>query len=79
MERSLQDYKWGVNAQRTVSAEARLCILTEEVGEVAEMVNDIRNDNSVAEENRSVLAAKLRHELVQVAACAVAWLEVIDG
>lgn len=79
-ERCRQDEKWGPNAQRTVSDEVRLCILAEEVGEVAQSINDIRNyDGSSCLHNE--LVEQLRKELVQVAACAVAWLEIMlqDG
>lgn len=43
----------------------RMAVLTEEVGEVAHALNEQDPD-------------ELRRELLQVAACAVAWLERID-
>ena len=44
-----------------------LSVLFEEVGEVAKAINE-RHDSSA-----------LREELVQVAACALAWIEAIDA
>lgn len=51
----------------------RLAILTEEVGEVAKEFNEARHDG------RSVDLAKLRKELVQTAAMALAWADAIGG
>lgn len=59
-----------------------LAILTEEVGEVAQEV--LRHDRRNATPGRyghsvedAILA--LRAELVQVAACAVSWIQALDG
>jgi len=60
-----QDEKWG--SQRYLSSLKWLAILIEEVGEVAEETLD--------NESR----ARLRAEVVQVAAVCVAWLEALDG
>jgi NTP pyrophosphatase (non-canonical NTP hydrolase) len=54
---------------------ARLPILVEEVGEVAAALNDHRHS---AIPNDAALLASLRHELVQVAAVAVSWVDAID-
>ena len=62
-ERAAQDAKWG--DQSGNSPERWGCILTEEAGEAAK---------EVLEEDVDAL----REELVQVAAVAVAWLEVLE-
>ena len=49
----------------------RLAILVEEVGEVSKEFNEARHDD------RPVDEARLRKELIQVAAMAVAWADVI--
>lgn len=70
--------------------EGRLAVLVEEVGEVAEALNDaaiaewkasrapIAYYAPTASERRVDAEIALRGELVQVAAVAVAWCEVID-
>lgn len=63
-ERAAQDQKWG--SQREQSYPVWNTILSEEVGEAAKEVLEKRRD-------------KLRMELVQVAAVAVAWIEAIDA
>jgi len=70
-ERDKQDKKWGANAIRTVGPDSRMCILAEEVGEAAEVVNRMRDEGVD-------LTSELRKELIQVAAVAVAWLEKIE-
>lgn len=65
-ERNRQDRKHGEGSMRRCADNLRLAIVTEEVGEVARAI--IEGD-----------AENLREELVQVAACAVAWLEAIDA
>lgn len=65
-ERNRQDRKHGEGSMRRCADNIRLAILTEEVGEVARAI--IEGD-----------AENLREELVQVAACAVAWIEAIDS
>ena len=52
-------------------AATRLSIITEEVGEVARVLND-------AAHHPGLDVAHLRAELVQVAAMAVAWIDAID-
>lgn len=62
-ERARQDAKWGVQNH---SSFKWLTILTEELGEAAQ---EILEDDE---------PAKLRHELVQVAAVALAFIECLD-
>ena len=68
-ERRDQDDKWGEQNHPPLHW---LAILTEEVGELAKEVNE-----HYWREQRDTLT-KLRAELVQVAAVAVAWLECLD-
>lgn len=68
-ERVRQDQKWGEQNHPPIEW---LAILTEEVGELAKEVNEHRW------RERPDSLAKLRAELVQVAAVAVAWLECLD-
>lgn len=65
-ERNRQDKKHGEGSMRRCTDNIRLAIVTEEVGEVARAIIEGDGEN-------------LREELVQVAACAVAWLEAIDA
>lgn len=66
-ERTLQDAKWG---EQNHADFPWLAILTEEVGEVAQAaLHDVFGGSH---------AGTLRHELMQVAAVAVGWLECID-
>jgi NTP pyrophosphatase (non-canonical NTP hydrolase) len=61
-------------------ADRRLRVLTEEVGEVARVLNDREHDiakGSNLAEARALL--HLREELIQVAAMAVAWIAALDG
>jgi len=51
----------------------RLAVLVEEVGEAGHEVNEGIGDHAKLDR------AKLRKELVQVAAVAVAWIEELDG
>jgi NTP pyrophosphatase (non-canonical NTP hydrolase) len=64
MERDRQMEKWG---EQRHPATYWVCILTEEVGEVAQACI---SDKAMIDD--------LRQELVQTAAVAVAWLECID-
>lgn len=68
-ERRNQDAKWGEQNHPPLQW---LAILTEEVGELAKEVNE----HHWREQHDTL--AKLRQELVQVAAVAVAWLECLD-
>jgi len=58
---------------QTMDPHQKLAVLVEEVGEVSQELND------ATEGGRPVWTDHLRAELVQVAACAVAWLESMDG
>jgi NTP pyrophosphatase (non-canonical NTP hydrolase) len=62
-------------------ADRRLRVITEEVGEVARVLNDREHASAgtVRDEYDTVAAAVLRAELVQVAAMAVAWIAALDG
>lgn len=66
-ERAEQDKKW---ATQNHPAPIWLAILTEEVGEVAEIVIEANFDGDP-------FYGELEHELTQIAAVAVAWLERI--
>jgi NTP pyrophosphatase (non-canonical NTP hydrolase) len=68
-ERWRQDKKHG--ADRQLSPPSRLAILAEEFGEVAKEVNEFMHGcgNKV----------RLREELVQTAASAIAWIEQLDN
>lgn len=68
-ERDRQDAKWGEQNHHPMQW---LAILSEEVGELAKEVNEHH-----WREKRDTLA-KMRAELVQVAAVAVAWLECLN-
>lgn len=66
-------------------ADRRLRVLTEEVGEVARVLNDREHKRSegaspfwLAEVDRTA-RAHLRSELIQVAAMAVSWIAALDG
>ena len=54
----------------------RLAVLVEEVGEVARAL--LEQGHLPNEQSHDLHGADLRHELVQVAAVALAWLEAID-
>lgn len=59
-------------------ADRRLRVLTEEVGEVARVLND--REHALMQLDYAVdFAAGLRNELIQVAAMAVAWIAALDG
>jgi hypothetical protein len=63
-ERTRQDAKWG---QRTHAWGIWLTILMEEIGEASEAMLDTPKDRD-----------RVRAELVQVAAVAIAWIEAMD-
>lgn len=60
----------------------RLPILAEEFGEVSkevmEQIMNVRWTQKWGDEEKNVNRARLRKELIEVAACAVAWVEAID-
>ena len=76
-ERRRQDEKWG---DRTLALgypePIAFAILAEEVGEVAREVE--RNAFEVTTRGKALQRARIREELVQVAAVAVAWIEGMD-
>jgi NTP pyrophosphatase (non-canonical NTP hydrolase) len=76
VERQRQTESWGMTkgdcAQPSTPDTRRLGILMEEVGEVAELVND---DGIIGDRPRGVVVKEMYEELVQVAAVAVAWCE----
>lgn len=74
VERDRQDAKWG---EQNHSPVAWLAILMEEVGEAAHEICNASIDPYIPEE-RPFWLAKLRRELIQVAAVAVAAIESLD-
>lgn len=73
VERIKQDVKWG---EQNHSDFKWLSILMEEVGEVAECVNE---DNPAKERlySHEALESNMEYELIQVAAVCIAWIEAI--
>lgn len=69
----------GVRQRKHITHAERMTVLSEEVGEAAREVCDamISGDKGDEEKQREHVK-KLRNELVQVAAVAVAWIESID-
>lgn len=65
--RAQGQHDWKTCADKTLSADTKLAVLVEEVGEVAHAMNEARVGNT---EN-------LREELIHVAAVAVAWAESV--
>jgi NTP pyrophosphatase (non-canonical NTP hydrolase) len=66
-ERQRQTEKWGGEHFVTMAPERVLAVLTEEVGEVARAILEIKR--------RPEGRAELEAEIVQVAAVAVRWLD----
>lgn len=73
-ERRRQDTKWG---EQNHPALAWMSILMEEVGELAEAVNETHFDNGPDARRRGGID-NIRKEAVQVAAVAVALIECLD-
>lgn len=73
-ERHNQDEKWGEQNQ---DDPMWACILMEEVGETTQAIFD-RTQCIYSEGTYDTFSDKIREELIQVAAVAVAWLECID-
>jgi NTP pyrophosphatase (non-canonical NTP hydrolase) len=73
-EREAQEKKWG---QQNHEPAVYLSILVEEVGEVAQDVNDAMHPNDDGDDEAGCLAAA-REELIQVAAVAVGMIEALD-
>lgn len=74
-ERAYQQRKFGDKSMAgELPLDTKFRILGEEVGEVAEALDELE----AAQGSRVYLAVEhVRDELVDVAACAVAWLEVL--
>lgn len=60
-------------ASPVVSDHRKMSVLTEEIGEVAKEVNEAETG-----ENKKQARVRLKTELVQVAAVAIAWLEALE-
>lgn len=75
-ERARQDAKFGpMGNLPNLTLEQRMCVLTEEVGELAQALNDARRPGGYSRDG----LADARAELIQVAAVAVAWLEALEA
>lgn len=75
-ERARQDAKFGpMGNLPNLTLEQRMCVLTEEVGELAQALNDARCPGG----HSSAGLVNARAELIQVAAVAVAWLEALEA
>ena len=83
-ERAAQDAKWGVQdwPSGTSDAWAEACSASKERCDIADADGSVTWAMVLEEESLEVLSetdpVKLREELVQVAAVAVAWLESLD-
>lgn len=75
IERDKQEHKWGM--QRHAWPEW-MCILSEEVGEAATLANWLHWPETGDGESNEAWLARLRLELIQVAAVAVAMIEQLD-
>ncbi len=73
-ERHNQDEKWG---EQNHDDPMWACILMEEVGETTQAIFDL-TQCIYSEGTYDTCSDKIREELIQVAAVAVAWLECID-
>jgi NTP pyrophosphatase (non-canonical NTP hydrolase) len=71
VERRVQDHKWKHPADRSLSLPIWQLVLSEETGEVAQAILKGANDSNGMD--------KLRYELVQVAATALAIIEAIEA
>lgn len=75
-EREHQDRKWGAIGSAghvNASDHEMLAVLVEEVGEVAKALNDL----TAGHINAETCTEDLELELIQVAAVAFKWLEII--
>ena len=73
-ERERQIAKFGAYQYEEISEEACLAVLTEEVGEVAHVLNDLRVGNVTPG-----TYAQLEAELVRTATVCVAWLQALGA
>ena len=69
-ERLKQEYKWGI---QHLPGRLWFTILSEEVGEVAKELNEYKDYL-----DDPCFIKKIKEELIQVAAVAVAWLEDLE-
>ena len=79
-QRAAQDQKWGNQDVR--SLETHMTIIVEEVGEVANEVNDLREKvelygSKVPPEELATRYHNMKVELIQVATCAVQMIEAV--
>lgn len=73
-ERARQVEKFGARQYEEISEEACLAVLTEEVGKVAHVLNELRLGDTNAE-----AARQLEAELVRTATVCVAWLQALGA
>jgi len=81
-QRAAQDKKWGNQDIR--SLETHMTIIVEEVGEVANEVNNLREreelyGKSLPSEELATRYHNMKVELIQVAACAVQMIEAVKA
>lgn len=71
-------FAWTLSDSETNSR--KFAVLAEEVGEVAKEVTEemIEDDKGESQEKVKAIRKKIRTELIQVAACAVAWAESLE-
>lgn len=74
LERSRQDKKWG---EQNHMPPVWISILSEELGELCQAVNETIFDNGVNERKKGGYE-NMRKEAIQVAAVAVAFVEYLD-
>jgi len=67
-------------ATARIAHEMKLCVLTEELGELAQAIDTYRQPATGKDREKTVRrrAERIRDELTQVAACAIAWLECME-
>ena len=70
-------FAWTCSDPTQLDSE-KLAILTEEVGEVAREICEMITTRDFEKVIKPESYRNLRNELVQVAACAVAWVEALD-
>jgi NTP pyrophosphatase (non-canonical NTP hydrolase) len=72
-ERARQDERWGPQQFERIGPWETLAVLTEELGEIARVLNDHGAVRTVGADG----LGELRTELTQLAACCLAWLEAL--
>jgi hypothetical protein len=78
-EKRAEGFDWHSCASSRLTDGERLAVLVEEVGEVARELCEARAAGDLAADEMRAHFARLREELVQVAAVTVAWIEGIDA